>query len=379
MIKLVNNTITQEQLDTLADWIKTDPKLTKGELTVELEKKFAKWLGTRYAVFVNSGSSANLIMLYALIANNDLRIGDKVIVPALSWATDLAPVIQFGLEPILCDCNFKDLSVSLGHLEYIMKTEQPKVLLLVSVLGLVPNMAAIQELCKQYNVILLEDNCESLGSEYENQKLGTFGVMSTTSMYYGHHISTIEGGMIFTDSEVYYNILLSLRSHGWSRDWSDEYRKNEELKWNIEPKNSLYSFYYPGFNVRATDLQAKLGLMQLDILPQIIEKRNKNFNYYMNSSLPWKPVSTNYYVSSFAFPLITTKADKILEELFNNGIEARPLISGSLSKHPVWLKLHKGAEVFNAEYIHKNGLYIPNHPGLSDTDLNRIIETVNSV
>lgn len=190
-VKLVEDTIDKNDIDALCKWLQQDiiPRLTKGPLTEEFEKKYSDWLGTKYSVFVNSGSSALLLMLYSLIELKKLQKKDKVVIPALAWATDLAPVIQFDLTPVICDINLSDLSVDLRHLEHIFYTEQPKALMLVSVLGLVPNMDEIIRLCKKYNVILLEDCCESLGSTYKDQKLGTFGLMSCTSGYAGHHMS----------------------------------------------------------------------------------------------------------------------------------------------------------------------------------------------
>ena len=168
MITLVKDTIDNDDIDRLIDWLKTYPRLTKGSVTLELERKYADWLGTEYSVFCNSGSSANLLMLSAIIEKYKSK---KVVVPSVAWATDLAPVMQLGLKPLLCDCNMGDLSVDLKHLEEIFKTESPDALLLVSVLGLVPEMGEITRLCEEYNVILLEDTCESMGCEYKGKKL----------------------------------------------------------------------------------------------------------------------------------------------------------------------------------------------------------------
>jgi CDP-6-deoxy-D-xylo-4-hexulose-3-dehydrase len=194
-IKLVQDTINQEDISELINWLSTNPKLTKGPLTIEFEHLFSKWIGSNYSVFVNSGSSANLLMFYCLIYLNKLK-NKKIVVPSLSWITDLSPVIQFNLEPILVDCNLTNLSCDLNHLEEIFINEKPSCFILVSVLGLVPQMDKIVELCNKYDVILLEDNCESQGSMFNNIKLGNFGLMSSFSTYFGHTMSTIEGGLI---------------------------------------------------------------------------------------------------------------------------------------------------------------------------------------
>ena len=217
-IFLAEDTISNDEVDALADWLKTHPRLTKGALTEEFEEAWSAKLGTKHSVFVNSGSSANLLMLYALMECGKIKRGDSVVVPAISWATDLSPVIQLGLKPILCDVNSADLSVDLNEVRVIIEKHSPKVLMLVSVLGLVPNMDAATKLCKDTGVIMLEDTCESLGSKYDGNNLGTYGLMSSFSLYFGHHLSTIEGGMVCTNDTELYHLLRSLRSHGWGRE-----------------------------------------------------------------------------------------------------------------------------------------------------------------
>ena len=263
MITLVKDTIGNEDIDRLVEWLKTYPRLTKGPITLDFEEKYSKWLGRKYSVFVNSGSSANLLMLSALQQGDYLK-NNKVVVPSVAWATDLSPVIQLGLEPILCDSNMEDLSVDLEHLEKIFQEESPSVLMFVSVLGLVPNMDELVNLCDEYNVILLEDTCESMGCEYKGQKLGTFGKMASFSTFFGHHISTIEGGLISTDDFKLYELLLSIRSHGWDRDLSSETQSQLQQDWDVSKFDAMYTFYYSGFNMRSTDLQAYIGLAQID-------------------------------------------------------------------------------------------------------------------
>ena len=209
-IPLQRDTINNADIDRLIEWLKTYPRLTKGNVTLEFEKKWSKWLGTKYSVFVNSGSSANLLMLYALIISGRMK-NNKVVIPGLCWATDLAPILQLNLEPILCDIDLGTLSIDLEELEKTFIEENPSTLLLVSILGFSPRMNEIIELCKKYDVILLEDNCESLGTEYEGKKLGNFGLMTSFSTYFGHHISTIEGGVVSTNDDEMNDLLLSIR------------------------------------------------------------------------------------------------------------------------------------------------------------------------
>ena len=183
-------------------------------------------------------------MLHALLEAGKIEPSSKVVVPALAWATDLSPVMQLGLQPILCDINLKDLSVDLEHLEEIFQEQAPAALILVSVLGLSPDMKKIESLCERYNVLLLEDVCESMGTEFEKKRLGSFGVMSSFSTYFGHHISTIEGGFVNTDDDELYEMLLAVRSHGWDRDLSPKTKKTLQKQWAVSEFDSMYTFYY---------------------------------------------------------------------------------------------------------------------------------------
>ena len=275
-INLVKDTIDVDDINKLIDWLKTNPKLTKGELTTEFEKLWSKWLGCKYSVFVNSGSSANLAAIYSLILSGKLK-NNKIIVPAVSWVTTVTPAIHLGLNPIMCDCDIDNLGLNINHLKKLIKEENPAAIILVHVLGFPNHMSEIVELCEENNILLIEDTCESIGSKYNNKHLGTFGDLSTFSFYFGHHMSTIEGGMISTDDEELYYILLSIRSHGWDRDLPTHKQKELREKYKINDFKSLYTFYYPGFNFRATDLQAFIGIRQMAKLNEIVESRNKNY------------------------------------------------------------------------------------------------------
>jgi len=377
MITLVKDTIDNDDIDRLIDWLKTYPRLTKGSVTLELERKYADWLGTEYSVFCNSGSSANLLMLSAIIEKYKSK---KVVVPSVAWATDLAPVMQLGLKPLLCDCNMDDLSVDLKHLEEIFKTESPDALLLVSVLGLVPEMGEITRLCEEYNVILLEDTCESMGSEYRDKKLGTFGLMSSFSTFFGHHISTIEGGFVCTDDEELYELLVSLRSHGWARESSVETQFKLQQEWDVTDFDSLYTFYYPGYNVRSTDLQAYIGLTQVDKLNDWGNKRESNFDMYQQliRNDYWKPkYDLNNFTSNFAYPVIHPKRRSIVKKLQENNIETRPMVCGSMGTQPFYVKKYGRLELPNVTEVDKYGFYVPNHPKLTIDEIAVIVHAIN--
>jgi len=379
MISLVKDTINNKDIDKLIDWLKTYPRLTKGKVTLELEEKWSKWLGTKYSVFCNSGSSANLLMLSALKESGYMK-NNKVVVPSVAWATDLAPVMQLGFEPILVDANMNDLSVDLEHLEKIFKEENPSALMFVSVLGLVPNMKKLLDLCTKYSVYLLEDTCESMGCEYKGQKLGTFGMMSTFSTYFGHHISTIEGGFVSTDDFELYELLLSLRSHGWDRDLSKHTQKVLQKDWDISEFDAMYTFYYSGYNLRSTDLQAYIGLGQIDKLNVWGMKRATNFQVYQKEIKNdyWKvEPQEDSFISNFAYPVIHPNRDKIVKELQKNNVEVRPMICGSMGTQPFYVKKYGRLELPNVSIIDKYGFYIPNHPHLSMDELKFIINIVN--
>ena len=380
--KLAKDIIDSSDIDALCSWLKTNQQLTTGPLTLKFEEEWAKWLGVKHAVYVNSGSSANLLALYTLMERGDLSAGDQVIVPAVSWATDLAPVIQLGLEPILCDCNLDDLSIDLDAFEQICQTRNPKAVMFVSVLGLVPDMKRVTDLCQKYNICLIEDTCESLGSKFNGQKLGTFGLMSTFSLYFGHHISTIEGGIVATNDSELYDMLKSIRSHGWDRGLSSKTQNKLRKEWNTNEFEALYTFYYSGFNLRATDLQAFLGLRQLQKLDKIIEIRSNNFKEYVNklSSDIWKPnIRESDLTSNFCYPILSNNRKKLVSELKANGVETRPLIAGSMSKQPFYRKLYGDNEFLpNAEVVHNKGLYVPNHQSLETFEVNDISTIINN-
>lgn len=382
MIKLVKDTIDKNDINELINWLSQDeiPKLTKGVLTWELESKWANKIGTKYSVFLNSGSSAILLTLAALQHTNRLK-NNKIVVSGLSWATDVSSPMLLGMNPILCDCNLEDLSCDLKHLEELFINHLPSTFILVSPLGLVPNMDKIIELCNKYDVILLEDVCESMGSKFNNKYLGSFGFASFFSMYFGHHLSTIEGGFINTNDEEFYYALLMMRSHGWDRDLPEKIQKKLRNENNVSEFDSLYTFYLPGFNLRATDLQAFLGLMAIDKLDNYSIQRNKNFKSYLNlledNKIRLKE-RVDDFVSNFAYPIVSYKRDLIVDKLQKNNIEVRPLIAGDMSKKPMWVNKYGPRNLPNCELINKNGFYVPNHQGLTFDNIQTIAKIINT-
>lgn len=382
MIKLVSDTIDRDDIDSLIKWLSQDeiPRLTKGDLTLELESKWSKKIGTKYSVYVNSGSSAILLSLAALLESGRIK-NKKIIVPGLSWATDVSTPILLGMEPIMCDCNLKDLSCDLNHLESLFKEHNPSSMILVSTLGLVPEMNKIMDLCKKYNVLLFEDVCESMGSKFNEKYLGSFGFASFFSMYFGHHLSTIEGGFINTDDEDFYHLLLMMRSHGWDRDLPKEKQKKLREKYKVSEFDSLYNFYVPGFNLRSTDLQAFIGLRSLEKLDKYSKIRNLNFKLYNSSirvnELNLRDSNTNF-VSNFAIPIVSKNKKEIVDRLMNHGIEVRPLIAGDMSKKPMWYERFGKCSLPNCDMVDKFGFYIPNHQDITEEQINIISNIINN-
>lgn len=378
IIRLVEETIQKKQLNQLSKWILSGSQLTKSKETLLFEQNFSKFLKTKYSVFVNSGSSANLLIASSLLQSD--RLANKIIIlPAVSWITTVMPFIQLGYKPIFCDCNLTNLGLDLNHLKKIVNQYKPSTLVICNVLGHSNDMSQIIQICKKNKIFLIEDNCESLGSEYKNKKLGSFGLASSHSFYYGHHMSTIEGGMVSTNDNQLKNIMLSVRSHGWSRDLDLKEALKIQKKNNIDEFRNLYTFYYSGFNLRSTDLNAKLGNLQLQSIHSKIKKRNANFQYYQKKlSNYWSQESNHTYVSNFAYASLVQNPIEVFNHLKKNKIESRPLICGNIARHPVMKNSVKN-KLPNADIIHDYGIYLPNHDLLSKKDIDIIVEVFQSI
>ncbi|MFV1465953.1 DegT/DnrJ/EryC1/StrS family aminotransferase [Phaeobacter sp. JH20_36] len=378
-ITLAQDTISRRELQQTADWMMAGNRLTKAEETTAFEAEFAAWMGCKHAVFVNSGSSANLLMIYAAREAGRLR-NNKVIAPAVSWVTTVSPLIQFGFDVRLCDCDPTNLGLDLDHLERLCKEEAPALLILVHVLGHANHMAAIRDICERYDVLLLEDSCEALGSVSDGRKLGCHGTAGSFSFYYGHHISTIEGGMVVTDDSELHQVMLSLRSHGWSRDLNPTLRDQLQQDHNIDDFRNLYTFYYAGFNLRSTDLQAFIGRQQILKLDDICRVRERNFDIYAAQLRGfYRQDSETELLSSFAYGTLVENRMEVFEHLRDQDIECRPLICGNIARHPFWIR-HYGHQVLpNADLIHDYGIYLPNHHNLSTADVTCVTDAFKAV
>ena len=353
--------------------------LIDGEKVKKLEKNISNIFGKKYGLMVNSGSSANLIALYAAKLSGRLK-NNKVIVPALSWATTVSPLFQLGFEPILCEVDQNNLGLCTEHLRNLVDVHDPAAVVLVHVLGFPCDMDEIDSICSSKNIVVLEDSCETVGSKIRNKKTGTFGLCSTFSLYFGHHVSTIEGGMVCTDDEEVRDLLLMLRSHGWDRDLCDAKQKELRSNHGISDFHSLYTFYVPAFNVRSTDLQAKIGLRQIEKLDFIVERRNKNYLHYQDQidNAYWKPnPQEDHFISSLAYPIITPNREKVTKALIEAGIETRPLVCGSMGRQPFWIERFGETRLDFADKVHEYGLYVPNNHEMTEAEIQYVCDVLN--
>jgi len=378
---LAEDTIDRRDMDRLAEWIKTYPRLTKDKLTIEFEKKWSAWLGSKYSVFCNSGSSANLLMYYALLASKKLK-NRKVIVPAVGWVTSIAPAIQFGFEPILCEADKDTFGLDLEHLETLCKKHKPSAVLLVQVLGVPHKMKELQALREKYGFFLMEDSCAAIGASYAGRKVGSFGDMGSFSFYFGHQMSTIEGGMVSTDDKELYDMLLMLRSHGWSKDLDRPTHDAMVREYGIDDFHSPFVFYQPGFNVRSTDLNAFIGLGQLEKLGWIISSRQRNHELYqklLGGRFYTQKAEPGSVVCSISFGMLakdTEERRRIVSALVENGIETRIFSAGNLGLHPFWYENYKKPAFKMADKIHHTGLFLPNNPSLQPDAVEKIAKVV---
>lgn len=346
-------------------------RITIGKHTINFERKFSKKINTNFSVMVNSGSSANLLALQCLInpyRKNRLKFGDSVLIPSVCWSTSLWPIIQSGLKPVFVDVDIKTLNIDLDDLTKKINKET-KALMLVHVLGNSTNMDRLMKILKKNKIILIEDTCESLGSKFKSKYLGTFGEFSSFSFYSSHQISSGEGGMICCKNFDDYEIIKSLRSHGWSRDL----RNAKKISTQNRHLDSRFIFYNSGFNLRPTDISAAIGYSQFKDMNKLINIRNINRNKIVNLLKQNQKINNNFHFieankdvkpSWFGIPiLIKNKKNrkKFLFNLENRGVETRPIISGNFLKQPSVIKynlVNKKKKFHNSDIINSKGFFI---------------------
>ncbi len=353
--------------------------ITLNKKTLNFEKFFKKKLKLNYSLMVNSGSSANLLAFQCLInpyRRKRLKHGDKVLIPSVCWSTSLWPIIQSGLKPVFVDVNPDTLNIDLDDLKRKIN-KKTKALMLVHVLGNSTDMYKLMAILKNKNIFLIEDTCESIGAKFKNKYLGSYGDFSSFSFYSSHQISSGEGGMINCKTREDYEILLSLRSHGWSRGLRNE-RKIASANKHLDPK---FIFYNSGFNLRPTEISAAIGSSQFKDLDRLISLRNKNRDLIVSAleknnkikrNLKFIEKNSNTKPSWFGIPVLLNKSlnkKKFLKKIEKSGIETRPIISGNFINQPSVrkYKLHNGKKFPNSEIINNQGFFM----GLPANKLNK--------
>ena len=391
MIKLVKSTFYKEKKtkEELIKFIAKAKILSFSKECEKFEKNFSKWQERKCCIFLNSGSSANLAIIQALLNLGRLKKNDNVGFSALTWSTNVMPLIQLGLNPIPIDVEISTLNVSGRKLNMLLKKQKIKLLFLTNLLGFCEDIDEIRDICKENKITFIEDNCESLGTEYKRRKLGNYGLASTNSFYVGHHLSTIEGGAVCTDDEELATMLRLVRAHGWDRNLT--FAKQAEIRQKFKINSEFYSrytFYDLGYNFRPTEINGFIGNTQLFYIDEIIQKRNKNFLKIAGSiyhsdllyAIKYKHID---FVSNFAIPIIC-RSKEIKEKLVEkcrNRLEIRPIVGGDITQQPFFNKYASKNNKYscgNAKMIHEQGFYFGNNPELSKEEIAEILNIFTS-
>ena len=357
-------------------------QLTMGTEVRKFEEDFAKYIGTKYAVMFNSGSSANLGMLAALryVRNSPVQEGDEVIVPAVSWSTTYYPVNQVGLTLKFVDVNLQTLNIEVNLVEQAIGPKT-KAILAVNLLGNPAELNLLRKLSEKHNLVLLEDNCESLGAELDGEKTGSFGLAGTYSFFFSHHICTMEGGMVTTDSKDFAETLISMRAHGWTRGLENvnSVHNRSENDWD-----DLFRFVLPGYNLRPIELSGAIGQVQLRKFPSFLDWRRKNGKIFIDLFSGRDDLIVQEEIgrsSWFGFSLILNgklrgKRSEILAYFAAHGVETRPIVAGNFTVNPVMkhLKYAPLDTLPNAERLHQEGFFIGNHHSDVENELKKVFE-----
>ena len=362
--KLQENIIDQKNIGKLISFIKTTKRYTQFTEVKKFEKKWSQWQNVKYSVFVNSGSSANLAILDLLRDLYNWQPDDEIIVPAVTWITDISSVLQLGLKPVFVDVNLEDFSFDYDFLAKKI-TSKTKAVFITHLIGFPANIKKIKKIIGNRKIVMIEDCCESYGATINNKKIGNFGLCSSVSFYWGHHMTTVEGGMICTNDEKIYKLALLKRSHGLARELPIQYHDHYKNQYPNIDFNFL--FLTTGFNFRNTELNAVLGQLQISKLNQYIKIRNRNhhaFRKILEKYEQYFIIPGNQGVSSFCLPLFLKQPSlkqKLQDFLTKKGIESRPIISGNLLKQPFLKKYINHDRFPNADFIHNNAFYIGNN------------------
>lgn len=354
-----------------------------GEQCEAFEHAFSRFQGRKFTALVNSGSSANLVLLQALLNLGRLKRGDKVAFSSVTWPTNVMPIIQLGLTPIPVDIERQTLNVGSETLRNTLQLHPDiKCLSITNILGFCGDLDAIEDLCSRQGIILLEDNCESFGTVYQGRKLGNFSLASTCSSFVGHHLSTIEGGVVATDDPELNKMIRMVRAHGWDRNATATERDELRKRFGIDPFYDLYTFYEAAYNVRPTEITGFLGLIQLEVASTIVRSREQNFQRFQNAASTnpdLLPIRSEHIelVSNFAYPVISAgnEVARSMRKRFSEaGVEIRPIVAGNITSQPFFRKYSGAAwELPEADFIHQHGFYFPNNPELTEEETQRLI------
>jgi CDP-6-deoxy-D-xylo-4-hexulose-3-dehydrase len=364
--KLATSTWDELEINAIQEVIKTD-KFSMGPKVEEFERQFAQYFGSKYAVMCSSGSTANLLMTASLFFSKKpkLKAGDEIIVPAVSWSTTYFPLQQYGLKLKFVDIDLNTLNYNLDDLESAVSSKT-KAIMAVNLLGNSNDFNKINEIIENRDIVVIEDNCESMGAKFDDKFCGTHGLMGTFSTFFSHHMATMEGGMVLTDDEEYYHILLCLRAHGWTRNLPD---KNHVADKSNDWFEESFRFVLPGYNVRPLEMSGAIGIEQLKKLPLFIKQRRKNAEIFVKLFKDDKRFLIQKEIgesSWFGFSLIimdkSINRKEIIDLLTINKIDSRPIVTGDFTKNDVMkffnYEIHETLE--NADHLHYQGFFLGN-------------------
>ena len=386
-LPLMSDNIDKEDVNALIEFLSQDqiPKLTNGPKVIEFENAWGEWLGTKYNLMVNSGASANELTMLAL---NYIHGKGEIIVPPLTWISDISSVIFSGMKPVFCDINLKNFSFDIEKLKQVI-TPNTKAIFLTHVLGVNGLTDELIQLCNDNNILLIEDVCESHGTTFKGQKVGTYGFASNFSFYFAHHMSTIEGGMVCTNDERFYQVCRALRSHGMMREMTNDDMKQEIIDANPD-LNPDFIFIRPAHNFRSTELNAVIGLSQIKKLDSNNLHRVDNFKYFME-----RLDSNKYHTDiemdgqcNYAFIIVLKDGnfemrDKLESTLKEKGIEFRRGLSGGGNQlRQPWFKKHFNidhSQFPNMDHVHHFGWYVGNYPSLEREKIDTLVNVLNTL
>lgn len=382
---LMKNAITWRDKFSLIRFLISSDKLTNGPEVKEFERQWSYWIGSKYALMVSSGSTANFLMLAAIKEKYGFKTGDKVIVPACTWVTNISPVIQLGFEPIFCDINLTNYSFDVDHLKQIREQHSDiKIVFVTHLLGFSADNEKYKEIFPE--ALIVDDVCESHGClSPDGTRRGANSLAASFSFYFGHHMTTIEGGMVCTNNTELYELMRLKRSHGMAREASpllfQQYaNQNPDV-------DKMFLFMTDGYNFRNHEVCAVLGLSQLKRLDRNIQIRRDNYKFFHKNLLENRKYYAPEYQpgnSSFSLPLISidrSRIDKTKVLFDKHGIEYRPIISGNLLRHPAFkkYKLCTSKENPNVEILHNNGLYVGNSQYVNHDKIDKLFNILSIV